>query len=245
MKLRIILFAFATLLLVSSGFAQTQKVINPIQNDFRLNANIVNIRYEEKRYEVRIIVTIHCELQNVGDRNLLFWKQGEPRPLGYALSKDLSFESGGLLDSKYFGTSADYSEAGRSVRRSLDKAEPPPSFIRTLLPKETWDFVSEEEIVTGKEPRLSTVTLEKVKSSSPLWMKVFFEAWNWNIELDSKDRQKHRFSRSLQDRWSKYGHLVIDDITTEPFLLDLSSSEERQCCANNQPEKDGKPENED
>lgn len=229
MKLRIILLFFATLLLASATSGQIQKLINQTQKDFRLEGRIIDTQFEEKKYDIRVNLTIQFDLTNVGEKNLLFWKQDKPLPLGYALSPGLSFEAQNLIDSSFLGPSFDFSEEWKNLRESLDKENPPPALIRVLEPNETWSFVSEETIITAKEAGLiRPLTLEKLRNSSPCWIKVFFQVWSRNIELDSKDRAKLPFSKVLQNRWSEYGNLWIEDIASEPIQIDLSSAEEKR-----------------
>lgn len=224
------LFVLLSMLLPAAAtFGQIQTLLNQTRKDFRLEGTIVDTRLEDYGASIHLELTIELKLTNVGKNKLLLWKHDKPRSLGYALSREAVFEREDLIDAKYLGISFDFSDKWRRLREDLDKKEPPATAIRTLLPNETWSFVSGATVLVQKEAGRKSITLKhlsmkELESFSTLWIKVFLSVWNRGIELNPTDWSNVTFSKALQERWSKDGVLIIDNIASDPIRLDVRSA---------------------
>jgi len=219
---------FLLLVVISQGIValgQTEKIMNPRQINFKLEGRVEEINLSEDYTNLYLKLKVKFDLTNIGDKTLIFWKQDKPTFVGKALSKATSFTPDEILVKIYGGPSIDNSEKWLNLRNSLDKESPSPDVTRILLPNEKWSFDSEITIVAMKANKnTNKLTIKKLKDSSPIWMKVFFEVWSQNIEPDIEKRSNLEFGKKLQSQWKEYGCLWLDDITSEPIPLDLKFS---------------------
>lgn len=116
----------------------------------------------------------------------------------------------------------------RRLSRDLDQREPPPTLTRVLKPGDSWDWQTTvtlrfEASVNHRYPRVPT--WEEMKTQpSPLWLRVSFEMWPFNVEYF-----KPNLAAQLQKRWRKvgwlwigykFGRMHLARLASEPIELD-------------------------
>jgi hypothetical protein len=116
----------------------------------------------------------------------------------------------------------------RKLSRDLDQREPPPKLTRVLKPGESWDWQTTvtlrfEASTNHRYPRVPT--WEEMKTEpSPLWLRVSFEMWPFNVEYF-----KPNLAAQLQKRWRnvgwlwigyKFGRMHLARLNSEPIELD-------------------------
>jgi hypothetical protein len=198
---------------------------------YRFTGRVVNLRIKEDSTNIFIVADIEYKLTNIGLDNLILWRRQRPdfdegpAFTGKVVSKSYFFSTEDVLESHYGGPSNDYSEKWSFLRSSLDKERPPAAVTMTLRPGESWDFSSPVTIIADKEESKFTkeISFETLRRVSPIWIKASYEVWSFNIEPIGEERSINlKFGRMLQKRWGKYGHLMLQDITSEPILVDIS-----------------------
>jgi len=96
------------------------------------------------------------------------------------------------------------------LSQGLDQPTPPPTLTRVLKPGESWDWQTTvnlrfEATTNHRYPRVPT--WEEMKTQpSPLWLRVSFEMWPFNVE-----NFKPNLAAKLQKRWRKIGLLWVGD----------------------------------
>lgn len=118
-------------------------------------------------------------------------------------------------------------------KSQLDKSSPPENTLHILKPGETYNFKEEVYLRLIRQPEQLPVftgespALERLQKLSPLWLKLRKETWDTQPVLTNKHKfdsnKKRDFLAKLQKRWSSYGYLWLDDITSEPIPFDLNS----------------------
>jgi hypothetical protein len=48
--------------------------------------------------------------------------------------------------------------------------------------------------------------------------------WPWNVEERGPEREKLKFGHELQERWKDVGLLWLEDVRSEPIMLDLKTA---------------------
>ena len=66
-------------------------------------------------------------------------------------------------------------------------------------------------------------SLATIQQLSPVWLRVVCELWPWNVEPLKADRNQLKFGHKLQERWKDTGLLWLDQIYSEPIMLDVAT----------------------
>lgn len=208
----------------------------PAKQSLIVRANVTEVACVRDGVDlVRCKAKLNLEFSNTGSSPVIFldpdedslWHGGNQ----LALSKSESENGDYVLDDLHW-QAVSLSTEYRKLAATLDKRTPPEGFTRIMAPGELWDFSSSIQIVLRSENSCDTrlgVAIgwrEIEKLASPLWMRVSYELWPFNVE-----NFKPRLGSILQKRWARFGTLYLNDrggnysfgrITSEPFELDLT-----------------------
>jgi hypothetical protein len=173
---------------------------------------------------VSLVVKLKLELHNNGSKPVIFLNDPAPTITGATLNKVASDPPHSALVSDYRRPSVDTSSKWLTLRRSLDKAQPPSELVRILPAGESWWFEGSVDVALPTEAGKSNyiprrATWESMQELSPVWLHVSLEVWPLNVE-PSKNPNKLSFGLSLQRRWKNVGQLRLDGIYSEPIMLD-------------------------
>jgi hypothetical protein len=180
------------------------------------------------RSGVSLVIKLKLELHNNGSKPVIFLNDPAPTITGATLNKVASDPPHSALVSDYRGPSVDTSSKWLTLRRSLDKAQPPSELVRILPPGESWWFEGSVDVALPTEAGKSNyvprrATWESMQDLSPVWLHVNWEVWPVNVE-PSKNPNKLSFGITLQRRWKNVGLLRLDGIYSEPIALDLKTA---------------------
>lgn len=124
----------------------------------------------------------------------------------------------------------------KDLAERLDRPTPPEDITRILKPGETWTYRTNANLVFSKaaERAYGNPTLpwaEIKKSGSPLWLRLDFETWPFNVE-----NFKRGLGGKLRKHWRKIGRLWLEEKNsrfwmasqrTEPIKFDLRGAKKR------------------
>lgn len=223
-----------------ASYSRNRKLSNsflpPYQQDdyeqglYKLKGSITGYETEESAKLIFVKLYIDYVLRNVSDRNIILWKRNEPdfeiEPTftGKVVATEPDFDYSKIIENHYGGPSNDTSEKFATLREYLDQPAPPAGETLILKPDETWTFSSHVSLITNKvkksEPSRELTFADL--PGTPLWLKVHYETWSFNIEPPTDDVDADLpFGKTLQKKWKKYGHLMLRDITSEPIEVNL------------------------
>jgi hypothetical protein len=166
------------------------------------------------------------ELVNVGTRPVILL-QSEPFFPGGALArKPEDFEQGNVLVVDAGWPSNDISPEWATLRSNLDKSNPPADQTRLLMPGESRPMETSVRLVVPTDPSKYTSSRKKeslatIQQLSPVWLRVVCEVWPWNVEPLNADRSQLKFGHKLQKRWKDVGLLWLEEIYSEPIMMDV------------------------
>ncbi len=121
--------------------------------------------------------------------------------------------------------------AWQAIKNELDSKTPSPSQIRTIMSGEHFDFDTDLKFVIAKKNADGQNDIrgyggweqngfwEEIKAMNDLKLQVSYRTWSWELEPRSNKTNVKTFAESLRHRWSKFGYLWFDDITSEPIPL--------------------------
>lgn len=176
---------------------------------------------------VSLVVKLKLELHNDGTIPVIFLEAKPPLLVGAALAKS----TGDLISSnnlvlEYMGPAVNTSSEWLVLRKSLNQPLPPPDKVRILMPNESWQLEDSVSIALPTESGKSSFdpkreSWENIQELPAVWLQVICQMWPLNLEPPSNDRTKKRFGHKLQKRWEDVGLLWLDDVRSEPIMLDL------------------------
>jgi hypothetical protein len=134
---------------------------------------------------------------------------------------------------RYFSDSAwasnSLDDGYRKLANDLDQPSPPSSFTMILKSGESWNWQTTVTLRFEDNPKSYNVPWEEMKNlASPLWLRVSFEMWPFNVE-----HFKPNLAAKLQKLWRRFGYLWIGDsfgrihlarLTSEPIELDWKTA---------------------
>ena len=199
-----------------------------------LRGKVVNARQvpEAAKY-VNVKISLVLEFVNTGSQPIIImkpWLDDRFWHGGTCLSKTIDDSLGNRC---YFSSgmweSISRGDEYRRLAGQLDQPSPPPSLTRILKPGEAWTTESEINIRFEDDARSYRVPWQEMKQlSSPLWMRLSFEMWPFNVETF-----KPNLAAKLRKRWRPYGNIWIGEripprmhlarIQSEPIELDWRS----------------------
>ena len=223
-----ILFAAITVPVMAQENSKSAK--KNALNSVTLRGQVTSIELKDvTSSSVSVVVKLKLEARNDGTNPVIFLEAEPPQITGTTLTRSPSDPFSKALVTDYRGPSADRSAKWSTLRNKLDRPSPPRDKVRVLMPDQSWSFEGTVDIVLPTEASNHSyfpkrASFETVQKYSPVWMKLNWEVWPFNVEPWSNDRSKLKFGRTLQRRWKDVGVLWLDGIYSEPIMLDLKSS---------------------
>jgi hypothetical protein len=195
-----------------------------------LRGNVESVQVKEIDHSSALIdIKLKMELLNAGQRPIIHLKR-EPLFPGGALARlPQDFETGNLLADDAGWPSNDISAEWTNLRSNLDKPRPPAAETRVLMPGDSWPLETSVRLVVPIDPSKSSSSLRKkeslvtIQQLSPVWLSVVCEIWPWNVEPLNAERSQLKFGHKLQERWKDLGLLWLNEIYSEPILIDLKT----------------------
>ena len=176
-----------------------------------------------------IEIKLKMELVNTSARPIILLQREPLFPGGALARKPDDFEVGNVLASDAGWPSNDISPEWAALRSSLDKPSPPADETRLLMPGESWPLETSVRLAVPTDPSKYTSSRKKeslatIQQLSPVWLRVVCEVWPWNVEPLNADRNKLKFGHKLQKRWKDAGLLWLDEIYSEPIMVDMKTA---------------------
>jgi hypothetical protein len=177
---------------------------------------------------VRLDVKLRFEIVNNGTKPVLFLAAKKPIFPGVFVSKSQTdLLAGETLIRDYYGLSANTSPEWEVLRASMNQSTPPSELLHVLMPNESWSL--SDSVSIGMPTKLRensyyprTENWEAIHALSVVWFRVLCEVWPLNLET-SIHKDDLSFGKELQERWKERGLLWLDEILSEPIMLDLSN----------------------
>lgn len=136
--------------------------------------------------------------------------------------------SGSLKNGNHF---VNYSSYGSSTFKSYEKTQqtfnkPSPIIdgVQLLKPNGTWQFSGSLSLELDRSITNPQDSWTNINNNSPLYLNVKIKTVDSYFIRNGKPIKGISFWLEIQKRWKKYGYLWLDDITSEPILLDLGSA---------------------
>jgi hypothetical protein len=215
----------AFVLLAPNLMAQSRSGQEP--KPIALRGRVESVQVTEiDRSSALIEIKLKMELVNVGTRPVILL-QSEPFFPGGALArKPEDFEQGNVLVVDAGWPSNDISPEWATLRSNLDKSNPPADQTRLLMPGESRPMETAVRLVVPTDPSKYTSSRKKeslatIQQLSPVWLRVVCEVWPWNVEPLNADRSQLKFGHKLQKRWKDVGLLWLEEIYSEPIMMDV------------------------
>ena len=189
-----------------------------------LKGRVVNARrVQEIAKYVDVKISLVLQFVNTGSEPIIILKPWLDHAFwhgGTCLSKTID---DGLTNRCYFSSgmwsSISRTDEYRRLAEQLDQHTPPPSLTMILKPGEAWSTESEITIRFEEDAKSYRVPWREMKQlSSPLWMRLSFEMWPFNVETFKPD-----LAAKLRKRWRRYGNIWIGESVGRMHLARLQS----------------------
>jgi len=228
-----------TLSAISTGFAllmvnvAAQNTSGPASKVLTLRGRVESVQVKEiDRTSALIDIKLKLELANIGTKPIILLQREPLIPGGALARKPEDFEAGNLLAGDAGWPSNDISSEWTTLRSNLDKPSPPADETRLLMPGESRPVDTSVRLVVPTDPGKYTSSRKKeslatIQQLSPVWLRVVCEVWPWNVEPLNSERSQLKFGHKLQERWKDAGLLWLDEIYSEPIMLDLRTASVR------------------
>jgi len=196
-----------------------------------LRGRVESVEIKEiDRSSAVIDIKLKMDLVNTGVTPVILLRREPLFPGGALARKPDDFRMGNVLAADAGWPSNDISPEWTTLRTNLDKPKPPADETRILMPNESWPIQTSVRLIVPIDPSKYTSLSSRKKESlatirqlSPVWLRVVCEVWPWNVEPLTADRNKLEFGHRLQRRWKDIALLWLDEIYSEPIMLDLKS----------------------
>lgn len=204
----------------------------------RMNeSSSVVLKAEVQSFEVKsetstsidLMVKLEMSLLNSGLKPVFFLRTKPPEIRGWALAKSTEALSNfDNISFDYFGESVDTSPEWSALRKALDKPSPPTDTVHILQPNESWKWIETASISLPRSDKdkndySKTESWESVKDLPAVWLSAICQVWSLNLE-PKKGQTDTLFGYKLQKRWKSVGLLLVDDMRSEPVMLDLKTA---------------------
>ena len=203
-------------------------------NPLTLRGRVESVWVKEiDRSSSLIEIKLQMELINVGVRPIILLQREPLFPGGALAKKPEDFDGHNLLAADAGWPSNDISPEWETLRSNLDKPSPPAGETRLLMPGESWPVETSVKLVVPTDSSKYTSSRKKeslstIQQLSPVWLRVVCELWPWNVEPLNADRNQLKFGHALQERWRDAGFLWLDEIYSEPIMLDVRATTVRR-----------------
>lgn len=177
----------------------------------------------------QIKVNLQMELVNTGTKPIILLREGPVFPGAVIAKVSEDPKKPNILATSYGGESNDISSKWSILRQKLDQPSPPSDLTKILLPTESWTLETTARLSVPTDSKVDISygkkeSLKVIKNLSPVSLRVICEVWSWNIEELDDEREKLKFGHKLKERWKNFGSLWLDEIYSEPILLNLNSA---------------------
>lgn len=196
------------------------------RDSLTLRGSVRSFTVEEDGSNDYVRLELRYELVNTGPTPVILLKR-RPVFTGLTLARTQSFAPADVIDGYRGGPSVEASPAWAEMRRALDKAQPPPALTELLMPEATSTFDASVTIVCPKKPSPGPFyhpSLKELEAAGAVWLKVYYQVWSPDLEPDARRREQLDFGRGLRSRWKSFGDLRLDDLQSEPILLNFSTA---------------------
>jgi hypothetical protein len=114
----------------------------------------------------------------------------------------------------------DTSMQWQKLRFDLDKEAPPTELIRTIAPGAFWEFEADRKFSIAQRGAIdkSYPPFEEIRRQPSLFLQFRLLMWPNNLE---KDMLNPIFGTGLREKWKGNGHLVIDNLVSDPISIQL------------------------
>lgn len=224
---------------ISAGFAllmnnvAAQGMTGQGSKMLTLRGRVESVQVKEMDHSSALIeIKLKMELVNTGLRPIILLQREPLFPGGALARKPEDFEAGNLLASDAGWPSNDISAEWETLRSNLDKPSPPSDETRLLMAGESRPVETSVRLVVPTDPSKYTSSRKKeslatIQQLSPVWLRVVCEVWPWNVEPLNADRNQLKFGHKLQERWKGTGVLWLDEVYSEPIMIDVRTASVR------------------
>lgn len=215
---------------------KTETAVSKERKDLLLTGNVLATRCErtEKAY-IRCKIDLSLDFINQGAHPIIilqphgeyeFWQGARSLALTKADSETNNYVYSAAAWPSFYKT-----EMYQQLAQDLDQANPPANFTRVIAPGESWNWKTTIQLGLAEDNTCSgsigvEIGWNEIKKlSSPVWLKVSYEMWPFNVENFKKGLGGH-----LRERWRSYGTLYLEEksdqiwfahVTSEPIGLDF------------------------
>jgi hypothetical protein len=230
MKIVMMLCAISVGFAVLTGMAKAQSPSEQKSKALSLRGRVESVEIKEiDRSSALINIRLKMELVNTSTRPIILLRREPLFPGGALARKPDDFEVGNVLASDAGWPSNDSSAEWATLRSSLDKASPPADETRLLMPGESWPLETSVRLAVPTDPSKYTSSRKKeslatIQQLSPVWLRVVCEVWPWNVEQLNADRNQLKLGHKLQERWKGVGLLWLEEIYSEPIMMDMKTA---------------------
>lgn len=193
----------------------------------------INEENSTSKYGMSFVsVQLKLRLTNAGKIPIIL-PRTEPQCNEIVVAKrpeDLDVRSGRFLAYSSASSSEVTSAKWLNLRESLNQTVPPSAETQILYPGDSFDFDGMVRLDLPKQPEVyassptRSESLHRLQELSPLVSRVRCRVWPVNLEGVGDDRAQLKFGRTLQERWKDVGLLWLDDIFSEPIMLELKTT---------------------
>jgi hypothetical protein len=227
------LLSLLTIGLVSTPMWNAGAFKNSVGNEHpsrvNLKGQIIEFRVlNEDQNSIRFLVKLRLTFVNEGNRSALLLKQN--LEVGAEM---LSLSCKDAKIGEYLFTSTHWPSVSTASewadwRRKLDTEMPPKDLVSVLAPGNSISGDAETTIQLPKTSNFegTNQTWNEIKRSATMCLTIQLQTWPTNLE-PNHNPENPRFGRSLRERWSSYGGLQLELLTSEPILLSLPHSPSR------------------
>lgn len=225
---------------ISAGFALLTSNTSA-QGESEQRSKLLTLRGRVESVQVREIdqssalidIKLKMELVNTSPRPIILLEKEPLFPGGALARKPGDFEQGKLLAADAGWPANDASPEWATLRSKLDRPNPPADETFLLRPGESRPLETSVRLVVPTNPSNYTSSRQKeslttIQELSPVWLRVVCEVWPWNVELLNADRNQLKFGHKLQERWKNSGLLWLDEIYSEPMMMDVKTASIRR-----------------
>ena len=191
----------------------------------KLKAQLLEIRLlNEDQGQIRFYVKLRLTFVNEANESVIVLKQQFDVGAEF-LARNCEDAKAG----KYLYSSVHWPSVSRAVewarwRRRIDTEIPSPDLFSTLPPGGSMSVDVETAINIEKAGNFDRTSKpwDEIKQTPTVCLQVMVQTWPKNLE-PNRNPERLELGETLRQRWSSYGRLQLDRLTSEPIELRLPS----------------------
>jgi hypothetical protein len=207
----------------------TERPASPLRTgNLRLTGSVRKINCSKETEYVQCKAELNLKFNNTGSRSLIilqpqgeyeFWHGGT----SLALSEKESSTNSFVYDSEAWPSFYRF-PMYQTLANLLDQSAPPTGVTRVLLPNASWNWdtsimLSLREVNSCNQHVGVEIGWNEIKQrTSPLWLRVSYEMWPFNVE-----NFKPNLGGILQKRWQSHGLLYLEEKIGRHWMARLTS----------------------